>query len=127
MFSSFATPVVSEAGSEVASVPAVTVEKQVRVYFTDAPIMAEIARCESRFRQFSKDGNVLRGEENRRDVGVMQINEKYHLEDALEMEIDLYTLEGNLSYARHLYEKQGTKPWIHSKKCWGKHELALNR
>jgi len=101
------------------------VEQYVRVYFSDIPIMTEIAECESNFRQFDHNGNVLRGEQNRRDVGVMQINEDFHLETALEMNIDLYTLEGNLSYGRALYEKYGTKPWKYSKKCWGGMVLAL--
>lgn len=103
------------------------VEQYVRLYFSDIPVMAEIARCESRFRQLDANGNILRGEENRRDVGVMQINEDYHLHDALEMGIDLYTLEGNLAYARHLYDTMGVNPWKYSKKCWGGTTLALNR
>ena len=100
------------------SLPALTVEEHVRLYFNDIPVMAKIAACESHFRHYDKDGNVLRGEENSRDVGVMQINEDYHLKKALELGMDLYSLEGNLTYARHLYEKGGTAPWIHSKKCW---------
>lgn len=101
------------------------VEQYVRIYFSDIPIMAEIAECESRFRHFDADGDVLRGEKNQRDVGVMQINEGFHLDTALEENINLYTLEGNLSYARGLYEQMGTKPWKHSKKCWGGMVLAL--
>lgn len=101
------------------------VEQYVRIYFSDIPIMAKISECESKFRQFNASGNVLRGEENRRDVGVMQINEDFHLDTALEMNIDLYTLEGNLSYARALYERFGTKPWKYSQKCWGGMVLAL--
>jgi len=101
------------------------VEQYVRAYFSDIPVMAEIARCESHFRHYDENGNVLRGKENSRDVGVMQINEDYHLDTALESEIDLYTLEGNLRYARALYEKMGLDPWKYSKKCWGKTVVAL--
>ena len=100
-------------------------EQYVRTYFSDIPIMAEISRCESRFRQFNINGNVLRGEQNQQDIGIMQINEKFHLNTALKMDIDLYTLDGNLSYARKLYEKMGTKPWKYSKKCWEGVVLAL--
>ncbi len=101
------------------------VEQYTRVYFSDIPIMTEIAECESKFRQFDTKGNVLRGERNRRDVGVMQINEDFHLDSALENDVDLYTLNGNIEYARGLYEKYGTKPWKYSKKCWGGMVLAL--
>jgi len=88
--------------------------------FKDAPILIEVARCESQFRQFNSDGQVLRGLVNRSDVGVMQINEKYHAASAIKHNYDIYSLEGNLGYARYLYETQGTKPWTHSKKCWNK-------
>lgn len=101
------------------------VEQYTRIYFSDIPIMTEIAECESKFRHFDHNGNVLRGEKNRRDVGVMQINEDYHLETALELGIDLYTLEGNLAYARELHDRYGTKPWKYSKRCWGGMVLAL--
>src|SRR3989344_8114092 len=93
-------------------------EEIVKEYFADAPIMVEIARCESTFRQTNSKGEVLRGVANSRDVGVMQINEHYHGETAEKMNVDIYSMDGNLEYARHLYEKQGTKPWKASEKCW---------
>lgn len=101
-------------------------EAQVKAYFTDTPILAEIAFCESRYRQFGTNGEVLRGVENAQDVGVMQINEKYHLDTAQKLGLNLYTLEGNMAYGRYLYDTQGTKPWNYSSACWGKHrEVAL--
>ena len=95
-----------------------TTEEIVKDYFADAPIMVEIARCESTFRQTNSKGEVLRGIANSRDVGVMQINERYHGKTAEKMDVDIYSIDGNLEYARHLYEKQGTKPWKASEKCW---------
>ena len=96
------------------------VARFVEDYFADIPLLARIAECESRNRQYDKYGNVLRGLENRYDVGVMQINEMYHLETAEKMGIDIYDIEGNVAYARYLYEKQGAKPWISSSACWAK-------
>lgn len=125
MFTAAADPTHLESTvAKVTQTPAY-VEQYVRIYFSDVPILAEIAECESRFRHFDTRGNVLRGEENPRDVGVMQINEDFHLDTALESNVDLYTLEGNLQYARSLYEKMGTKPWKYSQKCWGGMVLAL--
>lgn len=95
-------------------------EEYVRNNFSDIPILAEISRCESQFRQFDKNGEVLRGVVNNKDVGVMQINEYYHLDTAEKANINIYTLEGNLEYGRKLYEKFGTDPWNSSKPCWGK-------
>lgn len=103
-----------------------TTEAQVKAYFEETPILAEIAFCESRFRHFDENGNVLRGVQNSQDVGVMQINEKYHLETAQKLGLNIYTLEGNMAYGKYLYDTQGTKPWNYSSHCWGKHrEVAL--
>ncbi len=97
-----------------------TDEEIVREYFKDDPIMVRIAFCESTFRQYDKNGNVLRGVENSRDVGLMQINEHFHLEKAKNLDIDIYTIEGNMEFARYLYEREGTRPWNASKKCWSR-------
>ncbi len=102
------------------------IESKVKLHFSDAPIMHKIAYCESRNRQFNPDGSVIRGVVNSRDVGIFQINEKYHLSDSQKMGLNIHTVEGNLEYAKYLYEKQGTRPWNSSKPCWGNTEkLAL--
>lgn len=93
-------------------------EEAVREYFKDVPIMIAVARCESSFRHTNKEGNVLRGLVNNQDVGIMQINEYFHLDKSSQLGINIYDLEGNLEYARYLYEKEGTQPWSASRKCW---------
>lgn len=98
----------------------ITVEEYIRNYFSDIPVMIEIARCESRFRQFDKSGAALRGEQNILDRGVMQINEYYHSEDSKKLGFDILTLEGNASYARYLFYKYGVAPWKSSYACWGR-------
>ncbi len=95
------------------------IEAYVKESYADEPILVDIARCESTFRQFGQDGKVIRGLVNNQDVGVMQINERYHAAEAAKMGIDIYTVEGNVAFARHLYEKYGTDPWSSSEKCWG--------
>lgn len=97
----------------------ITLEKYVREYFKETPVLAEIARCESTFRQVDKAGQVLRGVVNDSDVGLMQVNEYYHGKKASELGFDLDTVNGNLDYAKYLYDKEGTKPWSASKPCWG--------
>jgi len=96
------------------------IERYISDHFADIPLMTHIAKCESRYRQLDSRGNVLRGEKNRYDLGVMQINELYHANKSAELDLDIYTLEGNVAYARHLYEKQGAKPWMSSSACWAK-------
>ena len=96
------------------------VESYLHEEYFDAPILVEIARCESEFRQFDKNGKLIRGRVNADDVGVMQINEFYHADKAKELGIDIHTLEGNVAFGKYLYEKYGSKPWSASKPCWSK-------
>jgi hypothetical protein len=105
---------------KTAVVKPVTLESYVREYFAETPILAEIARCESSFRHVGKDGKVLRGEVNKSDLGLLQVNKYYHGEKAEDLGFDLMTVDGNLAYAKYLYDKEGTAPWNASKKCWSK-------
>lgn len=102
-----------------------TTEEIVREYFEDIPIMAEVSRCESTFKHYSEDGSVLTGRVDSDDIGVMQINRRYHEATATAMNLDLDNLYDNLAYARYLYEKKGTQPWSASMPCWG-NTLAAN-
>jgi hypothetical protein len=96
------------------------VESYLRKAYADQPLLVEIARCESTFRQFGDNGKVIRGRVNDDDIGVMQINEMYHGETADRMGIDIYTIEGNVAFAKYLYGKYGSKPWSSSAPCWSK-------
>jgi hypothetical protein len=96
-----------------------TPQEYVADYFSDIPVMVDIASCESHFRQYDADGSVFRGTVNHGDVGIMQVNEYYHADIADKLGLDLYTIQGNVAYARYLYEKEGTQPWVSSKPCWG--------
>ncbi|MFA5652090.1 MAG: hypothetical protein WC933_01880 [Candidatus Paceibacterota bacterium] len=93
-------------------------EARAKEYFKTDPILVDIARCESSFRHLDEDGKILRGTVNKSDLGLMQINEYYHADRALGLGLDLKTLEGNMAYAKDLYEREGSKPWISSSKCW---------
>jgi len=96
------------------------VEKFLNDYFADIPLMAKIAKCESQNRHYNSKGNVLRGQKNTYDRGVMQINLLYHEETAEKMGLDLHDIDDNVAFARHLYEKYGAKPWMSSSACWSK-------
>lgn len=89
-------------------------------YFSQTPILADIASCESHDQQFNPDGSVMRGAVVYQDVGIMQINETYHGEEAKALGYDIYTLDGNLAFAQWLYDKEGTAPWQSSSPCWDK-------
>jgi hypothetical protein len=87
--------------------------------------MIQVARCESTFRHTLPDGSVLTGKVDSDDTGVMQINRRYHGKEAAKLELDIDDLYGNMAYARHLYEKEGTRPWSASAPCWAP-SLAAN-
>ena len=97
-----------------------TLSAYVDEYYADTPILAKIAWCESRMRQWGKDGKIFRGSVNKSDIGIMQVNVAYHEDKATDIGINLYTLVGNLAYAKDLYKREGTKPWASSQACWGK-------
>ena len=100
------------------------VQKFLNDYFADIPLLAKIGSCESHNRQFNSRGEVLRGEKNVYDRGVMQINILYHGKAAEKMGLDLSNIDDNVAFARYLYEKFGAKPWKSSSACWAKFALA---
>ncbi len=104
-------------------IPERYVEAYIRREFRDAPIMIDIARCESvGFRHTIKDGTVarvLRGERGTpNDVGVFQINLLVHSEELMRLGIDPFTLEGNVAFARILFNRNGIRDWASSESCW---------
>ena len=95
------------------------IEKASIKHGVNAAVAIRIAKCESSLRQFNPQGEVLRGVVNSLDVGIFQLNEYYHLAESKSRGYDIYTTEGNIEYAMHLLETQGTEPWNWSKPCWG--------
>jgi hypothetical protein len=103
------------------------VEEKVREFFADIPVMVAVAKCESRFRQYDTNGEALKNREGSSATGVLQIMASYHREIATNLGYDIDTLEGNLGYARHLYESNGTRDWEASRTCWGSSIVAKNK
>lgn len=102
----------------------IDVESAVREYFAETPIMIPIAKCESKFRQYASSGNPLYGGAGGKMVGVFQIHSDVHAVFARGKGMDIETLDGNMAYAKYLYEREGTQPWISSFPCWGKEVSA---
>ena len=105
--------------------PAV-VEKKVREYFADAPVLVAIAECESHFRHYKPDGTLLTNKQGSSATGVMQIMYSVHAAAAENLGLSIRDFYGNLAYARHLYDTEGTRPWEASRHCWGSDIVAIN-
>ncbi len=117
---------IEQSTSEARFMDSKVLEAYIKTQDADEPILVDIARCESTYRQFDQTGNILRGVVNKGDVGVMQINEKYHADDATKLGYNIYTVEGNVAFGRYLYNKYGSQPWSSSAPCWGSgNQLAL--
>lgn len=89
---------------------AAEVETKVREVFADAPEMVAMAQCESKFRQYTDSGAPLRGGNNRQYIGVFQLSENF-VADAHSKGLDIYTVDGNIAYAKLLYNQRGAAPW----------------
>jgi hypothetical protein len=94
-------------------------EAFLRDYFSDIPVMVEIARCESTFDNVQS--NLRYQGERERSFGFFQIHEPSWHSTALELGLDQYQTDAmqNVLLARHLYELDGLNPWRFSKDCWG--------
>ena len=84
--------------------------KEQKLDQTDLIVLQAIACTESNGNHYKK-GCLLRGRRNFKAVGLFQIDERFHKKTALALGHDIYTPEGNISYAVELYKKEGIKPW----------------
>jgi len=112
-----------DASAATSTAPAMSAtEQHVRDYFTKRgiPELIAVAQCESSFRHTLKDGSVLRGTVDPRDVGVMQINTYYQGPTAEKLGLDLMNIDDNMAFAAYLYKKDGLADWNASKPCWKK-------
>jgi len=83
--------------------------------FPDAPIMVQVASCESNINPLAD--RVTSDGRTGIDVGLFQIN-KVHLKKLNELGLDRYNIDDNLTYARMLYDNGGLGPWYMSRHCW---------
>jgi len=85
------------------------VKQEILKVFPDAPIMVEVARCESNLDPKADRKGI--------DGGLFQINQ-IHSRELEKFGLDRYDLHDNLAYARMLYDQSGLGPWYMSKHCW---------
>lgn len=81
------------------------IEELVIRTFPDDHRMLPVAECESNLRQFNTDGSVLMGGGGGNYIGIFQIGIQW-VDLASSMEMDVYTIEGNVAFARWLYNSE---------------------
>jgi len=84
--------------------------------YRDFVLLRKIIQCESGWRQFDKNGNLLVSKKG--DVGLFQISQKYHLENSKKLDYDISDWKDNLRFGVFLYKKDGSIYWNWSKRCW---------
>lgn len=95
-----------------------TIRELVEVEFGVGHEMNRIIWCESKFYHYDKNGEVLRGKVNPRDIGFGQVNLDAHEKRAEELGIDLFDPMDHMAYIIILYNEQGNSPWKYSAGCW---------
>ena len=84
--------------------------------YSDFRILREVVQCESSWRQYRSDGQVIVSSGN---IGLAQINRFAHEAVYQSMRLDPEIPEENLSFAIYLYERDGLAPWrLWSGWCW---------
>jgi len=82
-------------------------------YGRDGAIALRVAHCESRFNQDAVNVN----EDGSEDVGVFQINQKWHADKG-----DAYDLVENIRIAKEIKDTSGWQAWV----CWQKFSYGWN-
>lgn len=76
--------------------------------YSDYLLLRKIAFCESTWRQWDKNGNLLVSYGNQ---GLFQINKLAHEETYTAMGLDVSNPYDNIKYAVYLYKKNGIRDW----------------
>ena len=111
----------SAAASPNAGLEAMTKQKLNEAH---ASALIPVVACESGFRQYRENGNLLRNPTVKDVVGIMQLREKFHPDPAVLSEynsehgtnyrrndFDLEDPEENVDYGIILYKVEGLDPW----------------
>lgn len=109
------------AAPETIEYTAVAVEpaKEVELHEALKPVCAcESTGSKDREPVHDINGVVIRGKINPDDIGICQINLKYHAAAAEQQGLDLFDRDDNIRYANWLYEREGLTPWNWSRHCW---------
>jgi len=95
------------------------IEEQIRKVFWEEPDLAvAIAKCEG-ITNGKLDPFAFNPTNGSDDKGIFQISTLHHGVRVEELGLDMFDVQDNLTYAKILFDSQGTQPWSASKHCWG--------
>ncbi len=90
------------------------VVRQIDAIFGTSTKMKKIAYCESGFKQFKSNGELL--ESRTGDFGVLQVNEKTWDKKAKELGLDYKnSAKDNIKMAKYIYDQSGISAWTCAK------------
>jgi len=90
--------------------------------FPDAPIMLEVARCESQYKITAH--NTTQNKDGTTDGGIFQLN-SVHDPELNRLGLNKFDPDDNIKFARILFDRHGLQPWESSRvDCWGKYTDA---
>ncbi len=97
------------------------IKRTIVAYFPDAPIMVEVARCESGLRHRTESGALLQNTKGGSASGTFQVLMRIHRSEMLKMGLDPNNDADYMTYVKYLFDTFGLKPWRPSRHCWGDH------
>jgi hypothetical protein len=76
--------------------------------------MVKVCGGESGFKQWHKDGSVVRGVVDKDDTGLCQINNRFWGAKARELGLNYKdSIIDNVKMTRHIYDTEGVTMWVY--------------
>lgn len=96
----------------------VRIEALATKYGVDVSVVNRIIKCESSFKENAVNKNIKDGVHWSTDFGYFQVNDFFHEKEMIKMGLDIHTPNDNLEYGFYLLQRDGTRHWKASSKCW---------
>jgi len=96
----------------------VRIEALATKYRVDVSVANRIIKCESSFKENAFNKNIKDGVHWSTDFGYFQVNDFFHEKEMIKIGLDIHTPNDNLEYGFYLLQRDGTRHWKASSKCW---------
>lgn len=96
-----------------------SIKQTIIAFFPNAPIMVQVAKCESELRHRTKSGALLPNQGGGSARGTFQVLMRIHAPEMRKMGLNPDNDRDYMVYVKHLYDTFGLTPWQPSRHCWG--------